>query len=37
MSLITENIIPGKQGEIFGPNAMNENDLAEIKKNSFND
>lgn len=32
MSLITENIIPGNQGKVFGTNAMKENDLAEIKK-----
>mgnify|MGYP003646864335 FL=1 len=31
MSLITKNIIPGEQGKVFGTNAMNENELVEIK------
>ena len=32
MSLITANIIPGKEGKVFGTNAMEETDLIEIKK-----
>jgi hypothetical protein len=31
MSLLSENIIPGNQGEIFGTNAIEENDLIRIK------
>lgn len=32
MNLITDNIIPGKEGKVFGTNAIQENDLFEIKK-----
>jgi hypothetical protein len=31
MSLLSENIIPGNHGKIFGTDAMEENDLIEIK------
>ena len=31
MSLLSENIIPGNHGKIFGTNAMEENDLTAIK------
>jgi hypothetical protein len=31
MSLLSENIIPGNHGKIFGTNAMKENDLIAIK------
>lgn len=31
MSLLTENVIPGNHGKIFGTNAMKENELTEIK------
>lgn len=31
MSLLSENIIPGDHGKIFGTNAMHENDLEKIK------
>jgi hypothetical protein len=32
MSLLTENIIPGNHGKLFGTNAMEEKDLLYIKK-----
>jgi hypothetical protein len=31
MSLLSKNVILGKQGEVFGTNAMKENDLTQIK------
>ena len=31
MSLLTENVIPGNHGKIFGTNAMQLNELTEIK------
>lgn len=31
MSLMSENIVPGDQGKIFGTNAKNETDLTRIK------
>jgi hypothetical protein len=31
MSLLSENIIPGNHGKTFGTDAMEENDLIEIK------
>lgn len=31
MSIITDNIIPGNHGKIFGTNAMEDADLREIK------
>ncbi|MEZ7497822.1 heavy-metal-associated domain-containing protein [Flavobacterium sp. Arc3] len=31
MSLLSQNIIPGNHGKIFGTNAMEEKDLIEIK------
>jgi len=31
MSLLSQNVIPGNHGKIFGTNAMKENDLMEIK------
>lgn len=31
MSLLSENIIPGNHGKIFGTNAMEQNDLTAIK------
>ncbi|MGB5463327.1 MAG: heavy-metal-associated domain-containing protein [Aureibaculum sp.] len=31
MSLLTENIIPGSHGKIFGTNAVHKEDLLEIK------
>ncbi len=31
MSLLSENIIPGNHGKVFGTNAMEEKDLIEIK------
>jgi hypothetical protein len=32
MSLLSENIIPGNHGKLFGTNAMEEKDLLYIKK-----
>ncbi|UQD56669.1 heavy-metal-associated domain-containing protein [Flavobacterium sp. K5-23] len=31
MSLLSDNVIPGKQGRIFGTNAMEEKDMLDIK------
>ncbi len=31
MSLLTDNVIPGNHGKIFGTNAMEDSDLMEIK------
>ncbi len=31
MSLLTDNVIPGNHGKIFGTNAINDLDLLEIK------
>lgn len=31
MSLLSENIVPGSQGKIFGTNAKTDNDLKKIK------
>jgi hypothetical protein len=31
MSLLTDNVIPGNHGTIFGTNAMEDSDLMEIK------
>lgn len=31
MSLLTENIIPGDHGKVFGTNAIHESDLEKIK------
>ena len=31
MSLLSENVIPGNHGKVFGTNAMKENELADIK------
>lgn len=31
MSILTDNIIPGNHGKIFGTNAINDLDLLEIK------
>jgi hypothetical protein len=31
MSILTNNIIPGNHGKIFGTNAMEDSDLKEIK------
>lgn len=31
MSVLTDNVIPGNHGKIFGTNAMEDSDLMEIK------
>jgi hypothetical protein len=31
MSVLTDNVIPGNHGKIFGTNAMEDTDLMEIK------
>lgn len=31
MSLLTDNVIPGNHGKIFGTNAIEDSDLMEIK------
>lgn len=36
MSLLSDNIIPGNHGKIFGTNAMDQNDLTEIKTHLMN-
>jgi hypothetical protein len=36
MSLLSENIIPGNHGKIFGTDAMEENNLIEIKTDLIN-
>ena len=33
MSIITDNVIPGNHGKVFGTNAIDDIDLLEIKKN----
>lgn len=33
MSILTDNVIPGNHGRIFGTNAIEEIDLIEIKSN----
>ena len=32
MSVLSDNVIPGNSGKIFGTNAMEDTDLMEIKK-----
>ena len=32
MSIMSENVIPGKQGKVFGTNARNKEDLEFIKE-----
>jgi hypothetical protein len=31
MSLLSQNVIPGNHGKTFGTNAMEENDLKQLK------